>query len=470
MKYLLFFLLSFWLSVPLCTQDLPVVLTEDDVLNLVAEHHPLAVRADLQRERADAVLRQARGGFDPKLYGDLSQKYFKGTRYYSLAQGGLKVPTWFGVELNAAYERNEGYYLNPENTVPDDGLFAAGLSVSLGQGLLFDERRAELQRAQIYQRSAAAERLAQLNELLYSAGARYWEWAGAQGAVMIYAEAVELAQTRYEAVVSGASLGDRPAIDTLEAQILLQNRLLGLEAARLEAANAAAALSAYLWLDGVIPLELEEETVPPDPASVVIAPPPPVAPGLVNPALTLTRLKLDELEVDERLQREQLKPRVDLKYNALLAGGAGVPLENYSSNDYKWGISFSQSLLLRKERGKLQLIRIKQSETQLELSDKIAQLSVKLAQAENEATVTVAQYALARQNVQDYARLLAGERELFQAGESSLFLVNSREVSYIEASIKQLDLMVKHRKAALARNFAAGQAAPVLGGGAVPSE
>ncbi|WP_168797667.1 TolC family protein [Neolewinella litorea] len=468
MKYLILILVLF--AAPVAAQDLPAVLSEEDLLRLVAEHHPLAVRADLQRDRARAVLREARGGFDPKLYGDLSQKYFKGTRYYSLAEGGLKVPTWFGVELNAAYERNGGYYLNPENTVPDEGLFAAGLSVSLGQGLFFDQRRAELQRARIYQRATGAERLLQINELLYEAGSRYWEWAGAQGAVSVYTEAVELARARYAAVVSSAALGDRPAIDTLEARILVQNRLLGLESARLEAANAAAALNAFLWLDGVIPLELEASTRPPDPAAVVIAPLMPLSAGLTNPALTLTRLKLEDLEVDERLQLEQLKPRLDLKYNALISGSAVQPLENYSANDYKWGISFSQSLLLRKERGKLQLTRIKLSETQLELSDKIAQLNAKVEQAENEANVTVAQYALATRNVSDYSRLLAGERELFQAGESSLFLVNSREVAFIDASLKQLELMVKHRKAGLARNFAAGQTAPPLVGGVVPNE
>ncbi|NJB87554.1 outer membrane protein TolC [Lewinella marina] len=470
MPMLYLILLVLLTATPLRGQELPPVLTEEEFLARVANHHPLAVRADLQRDRARALLQEARGGFDPKLYGDLAQKYYRGTRYYSVAEGGLKVPTWFGVELNAAYERNEGYYLNPENTVPENGLFAAGLTLPLGQGLMFDQRRAELQRARIYQQATAAERLVQLNELLYEAGSRYWEWAGAQGAVEVYTEAVELARARYAAVVNSAALGDRPAIDTLEAQILVQNRLLGLESARLEAANAAAALNAFLWLDGVIPLELEADTRPLDPASVVVAPPEPLPPGTENPALLRTRLKVDELEVDERLQREQLKPRLDLKYNALLAGGVDRPLESFSTRDYKWGLTFSQSLLLRKERGKLALTRIKLSETQLELSDKAAQLSVKLAQADNEARVTVAQYELARRNASDYARLLDGERDLFRAGESSLFLVNSREVSFIDASLKQLELMVKHRKARLARRFAAGLTLPVVEGGTLPSE
>ncbi len=454
LKYILFLLLF---SVRLAgQQDTTVLLTEDEFLRLVEAHHPLSVRADLQRERAQAVLLMARGGFDPKLYGDLDQKYFNGTRYYSTIEGGLKVPTWFGVELNAAYERNDGTFLNPELTVPESGLYAAGLSVALARGMLFDQRRAELRRAEIYQRATVAERQILLNQLLYDAGAAYWDWAGAQGVVDIYQEAVELARTRYVAVAASASLGDRPAIDTLEARILVQNRQLELEAALLERANAAAALAAYLWIDGVVPMELAPATMPPSTEVVEVAPIVPVSGPLLHPELTRTRLKIEELEVDERLQREQLKPQIDLKYNALLLGGTDQPLEDLSSQNYKWGVTFNQPLLLRKERGKLQLTRIKLSENQLALTDKAAALGVKITQAENEINVTVAQFNLAGQNAEDYRNLLEGERELFRAGESFLFLVNSRESSYINALIKRVELLVKHRKARLAREFARG--------------
>ena len=450
-------------------QSVPPVLTEDAYLALVAEHHPLSARAQLQADRARAVMRTARGGFDPKLYGDLSQKYFEGTRYYSVIEGGVKVPTWFGVELNAAYERNDGYYLNPEHTVPESGLFAAGLTLSVGRGLLFDERRAELQRARIYRRSSDAERLVQLNDLLYAAGSAYWEWAGSYAALAIYEEAVEAAARRYEAVRSGALLGDRPAIDTLEASILLQNRQLGRETARLDLANAVARLNAFLWLDGVVPVELEADTRPPANDEVTVAPLAGPAPAGENPELLRTRLKLEQLEVDQRLQREFLKPKVDLKYNALLSGGVDNPLEEIDRRNYKWGVTFEQPLLLRKERGKLQLTGIKLSETRLELSDKAAALDAKLQTAENEANATAAQYALASRNAADYAVLLAGERELFRAGESSLFLVNNREVSYIEARVKQVDLLVKHRKARLARDYASGRLS-LLPGVAAPTE
>ncbi|MGB3800021.1 MAG: TolC family protein [Lewinella sp.] len=458
------------LATSVVAQDLPAVLSEEEFLELVFEHHPLSVRADLQRERAEAVMLTARGYFDPKIYGDLSQKYFQGTRYYSVIEGGVKVPTWFGVELNAAYERNDGYYLNPEHNVPESGLYAAGLTASLGQGLMFDERRAELRRAQVYRQATVAERQILLNDLLYSAGTTYWEWAGAAAALEVYEDAVDAAQQRYDAVLAEALTGNRPAIDTLEARILVQNRQLSRESALLDLANARARMNAFLWIDGVVPVELEISTLPRPADEVAVAAfVPAPQPSVDNPLLTRTRLKIADLEIDERLQREYLKPQVDVKYNALLAGGVDDPIQELSGNNYKWGVTLRQPLLLRKERGKLALTRVKLSETQLELSDKIADIDAKIISATNEVNATADQYSLAVRNADDYSRLLEGERTLFRGGESSLFLVNNREVSFIDAQLKQVELMVKHRKARLARNFAVGRI-PVAGDAALPSE
>jgi outer membrane protein TolC len=470
MRYL-FVLLPMLLTGALAGQQLPPILSEADFLQLVTTHHPLSVRAQLQRDRAAAVLRMARGGFDPKLYGDLDQKYFKGSFYYSNLEGGVKIPTWFGIELNATYERNDGDFLNPEQSVPDEGLIAAGLSIALGRGLLFDERRAELQRAQIYQQATEAERLVLLNDLLYDAGKIYWEWSQAEGVVRIYEEAVEAARIRFEAVKAAAELGDSPLIDTLEAKIQLDNRRLSLQTAQLDLANTEAGLNAFLWLDGVVPVELTEDTRPPFIDRILVLPLPGSPLAITNPELLRTQLKIDNLEVDERLQQEFLKPQVDVKYNALLSGGTTAPLEDYSTNNYKWGVTVSQPLLLRKERGKLQMTRIKLSETQLELSDKRAALRVKIQRAENETNVTVSQYDLARQITSDYLQLLEGERTLFRAGESSLFLVNTREQKYIEARIKQVEILIKHRKARLAYDYALGRLWQLpLAGGPPPSD
>ena len=61
----------------------------------------------------------ARGGFDPKIEVDFNKKQFKDKEYYSILNSSFKIPTWYGIEIKAGFDNNEGIYLNPENTVPN---------------------------------------------------------------------------------------------------------------------------------------------------------------------------------------------------------------------------------------------------------------------------------------------------------------------------------------------------------------
>ena len=56
-----------------------------------------------------------------------------------------------------------------------------------------------------------------LNELLLEAGKAYWELYKTYNYVLIYEEALDLANERYSAVRAGVEYGDRPSLDTVEA-------------------------------------------------------------------------------------------------------------------------------------------------------------------------------------------------------------------------------------------------------------
>ena len=43
---------------------------------------------------------------------------------------------------------------------------------------------------------------------------------------------------------------------------------------------------------------------------------------------------------------EKVKPKLNFNYNFLNQPVNGNPIENYSSNDFKWGFEFSMPLLL----------------------------------------------------------------------------------------------------------------------------
>lgn len=438
------------------------VLRYEDFTAIVSQHHPMAVQAGLIKQKGDATVQMARGGFDPKVGTDISQKYFKGDQYYSLIDAGLKVPTWFGVEAYAGYEQNGGVYLNPENSTSGGGLVYAGLSLPVGRGLFMDERRAQLRRAQIYQKSTVVEQRLMMNELLYEAGKAYWDWFEKYQVLKVYEEALQLAQFRLNAVKQEVALGDKPAIDTLEASIQWQTRQLSLQEAQLNFRNASAMLGIFLWQNGQIPLELEETTVPVDKSTVQLR----TTEGLLldrmdslvayHPYLQQYRYKIDELKIDRRLKVENLKPQLDLKYNALSQVVGSSPFSDLSINNYQWGLQFSMPIPLRKERGALKLATLKIQNAEMDVLDTKAQIDYKITAAINEWNTTREQTALYQRTVGDYLGLLEGERQKFSAGESSLFMVNSRELGYINAQIKYLELLAKNRTAELSAFYALG--------------
>lgn len=433
-------------------------LSFDQFIDLVRTNHPLANIADIQVEMGVAQLKASRGAFDPEIFYEKAQKEFKGTNYYSLTDQGLKLPSWFGVEFYTGLEQNDGVFLDPENNTPSNGLYYAGLALPVGRGLFIDKRRADLKKALINRDIVGVDRELQFNELILEAGIAYWDWYAAFLKRDIYRQAVDVANERKVGVLLGAELGDRAAIDTLEATILVQNRELGLQQATLEFDNAKALVSTFLWQNGLVPLELDENLVPGDidldwdflfqdeMDSL----------SLNHPLLQKKRFKIEQLNVEQRLKREQLKPVVNLKYNVLNEPVSGTQLSAFNRNDFNWGIQVKMPILLRKERGQLKMTNLKLSQEQSDLLNYETTIRYKVISTRNEYLNTQNQIPLYDKNANDYRALLDGERRMFDMGESSLFLINSREQSYIQAQIKLTEVLAKNQKAKLKLRYSLG--------------
>lgn len=182
MKHLLFIL--FLIGTTIYGQSksestLPVNLKEmsyNEYLGFVKKYHPLVKNANLEISKAQANLMMARGGFDPKLQLDYNKKQFQGTEYYSIMNSSFKIPTWYGIDIKAGFDENEGYYLNPQNKTPSNGLTSLGISVPLGQGLLINQRMADLQKAKIQVKLSQAEQKLEAIAVLYDASVAYFNW------------------------------------------------------------------------------------------------------------------------------------------------------------------------------------------------------------------------------------------------------------------------------------------------------
>ena len=440
------------------------VLTVDQLLWFIDNYHPVVKQAELFKSRGESYLRKARGGFDPYVFSNFNNKQFANKEYFSMLSAGLKVPTWYGVELKTGFDQNAGTFLNAENTVPNNGLWYAGASVSLGQGLLMDKRRATLKKAKLYNEVAEAQQIRMINDLYFEALGTYWRWISDWNQFQIFSEAVKLAEVRFQGVRQSYLQGANPAIDTLEATIQIQNRVMSRNQAQLDYINTTLELSNFLWFENEVPLEITEVLTPPSVESLLQLEP--VSEDSLHilielaleyhPDLQMYDYKLSALEIERKLKAEALKPRVDINYNFLQENVGSNVLAGFSTENYKWGVDFSFPIFIRKQRGDLQLTNFDIAETSFGEQQKSLEISNKIRSYYNEQLTLKSQVDLYSSAVENYSRLLAGERQKFFSGESSLFLINSREVSLITAQLKWIELVTKYNKAQNGLMWAAG--------------
>ncbi|OYX83146.1 MAG: transporter, partial [Flavobacteriales bacterium 32-34-25] len=228
-------------------------LTYNEFLGYVKKYHPLVKNANLEISKAQANLMMARGGFDPKIEVDFSKKQFKDKEYYSILNSSFKIPTWYGIEIKAGFDNSEGVYLNPQNTLPNQGLTSLGISVPLGQGLFINQRMADLQKAKMQIQLSQAEKKLQAIVVLYDASVAYFNWKKSFNEVALYEEYNKNAEIRFKGIKSLIVQGDKPAIDSIEAGMTVKNRSLNLIDAQLKLAKAKLELSNFLWLENNIP-------------------------------------------------------------------------------------------------------------------------------------------------------------------------------------------------------------------------
>ncbi|MFK8058535.1 MAG: TolC family protein [Polaribacter sp.] len=443
-KYILVLFLVMFAN--LYSQDkIESIMTLSEYLGYVKRFHPIVKQADLVINESEAKLLKSRGAFDPKIEVDFDKKQFKDKEYYNKLNAAFKIPTYYGIEFKANFENNDGLFLNQEANVPTDGLYSAGISASLLKGLLINKRMASLKQAKLFLNQAKEDQQILVNEILYNASLSYFTWLKTYNEKRVYAEFLNNAEIRFKATKRAFLEGEKPAIDTTEAKITLNNRKLNLEKARIKLVKSSLELSNYLWLNDNTPVELQDNIIPNIntvnniDATFNIA--------LFNnedfdinnhPKIRSLEFKIKSLNIDRKLKMNNLLPKLDVQYNFLTENRNQI--NSFNTQEYKAGINFKIPLFLRKERGDYKLAKIKLQDKKFE--NEVAKVTIKnkVNAIQQELTSYVTQNDLTIDIVRDYGTLLKAEDRKFFLGESSLFLVNYREVKLIEAKLKAIDL------------------------------
>lgn len=421
----------------------------NEFIQTIEQNHPVISRIQLLEQSADAQLQMSRGAFDPYIATESAQKAYADKLYYRMWNSTLTIPIYSGIELYAGHMQNAGVFLDPSQTLPNDGLIKAGIKADVLQGLITNRRQTDLAQAKILQDANENTRQLQRNAVYYEAIRDYMDWSRSYQVLQLHSNFIERAQIRYAGVLAMHQLGDIAAIDTLEAFIQLQDRITAYNEAFLQYIYALQAVNAYLWNADLQPVQLRDDQLP-EPLDSLrifngIAP---RADWNAHPEILSYTYTWKSLDLERKLKSQYLLPKVSISYGMLYPVGL-TGTEVLRPNDYQLALSLQYPLFTRSARGSLELTRIAQENTDLLRVEKMNDLRIRAQVYTQEAQVKQEQmqlYQTMRTNAFD---LLQAEETKFSIGESSLFLVNTRELFYMNSSVKYIQSQFAWRDAIL---------------------
>lgn len=449
------------LSVP----DTAVILSPDHFFQIILRHHPVAKQTELLSDVARQEIRMARGNFDPKLELQYLTKQFNDTEYYNILNGSVKFPSVLPFDPSIGVERNSGKYLNPERFISEQynfQQFFAGISLPLGRGLITDERRTAWRQAELFGDMMEAEQIKAINKLMLEAAKDYWQWAYAYYNYRLFTQSVTIASEIFRRVKLNHDLGEAAPIDTVQAQITLQQRLVERQEALLQFQNTGIQLSNYLWDSLSNPLQLSLKYVP-----VLDR----LATGVSqqeldelatqarqnHPEIRKIDVKLQQLDLERKLNAEFLKPKLDLNYYFLNQPFDPEWNTSFQLNEnYKFGVDFAFPLLIRKERAKLAQTKIKISSARFERTFTERQILNQLNASFNEITNNRLIIQQQGAMVDNYNRILTAELLNLENGESDLFKINIQQEKLIQSQSKMIKLLSEFEKLRAFLYWAAG--------------
>lgn len=411
-------------------------------LQSVVKNNQIIKTAANQTFIAKHQLVAAKGGFDPVLNSETERKdVFQ--NYYVQSANELKWPIFAGHSLKTGYVYGQGPFINASDKTSTRGMTYLGIQSNLLQGLLIDKNRADLLKAHQYVAYFNAEKAILENELLFKASMSYADLLYHNTLKSLYQSYQEIAMKRHKAIVSLVDLGEKANVDSIETYIQFQSRVIDRQATQIDFSKQLFDVIAYMQTPQLfsLPLVVSEEldSLYDISSKSVLATN--YSPA-VNPIIQQAQSKQSLLQVDVRLKKEMLKPKLEVSYQ-FLSSNAWQSSLFFDMNQYKLGAKMSFPLLFRKPYNEYKLSKFVAENNQFDLDVKAIQLTAK-------ANFVVSNFESMLSQVNDAQRLnelnkqlLLAEQTKFEHGESSLFLVNIRESRCLESEVKLLNLKTK---------------------------
>ncbi|MBL1262448.1 TolC family protein [Methylomicrobium sp. RS1] len=441
MKKCLTLLLALTLCGPAAaTSEPPHPLMLDEVLDAALKAFPGLLAAEQRKQAAAGEYQTAEGGFDTtlKLQNRWSVAGIYENQNYDV---NIEQPTPFGgTTFFGGWRRGTGDYpvYKGKSKTAEGGEVRIGVNIPLWRNREIDRRRASLQQAELGQLIASHEYDQALLELRRLATHRYWDWVLAGQRLRITERLLAIAEQRNDGILERVKAGDIPEFEALDNQRAIIERRERRVAAQRLLEQSAIQLSLYLRGTDGEPLLPDSGQLPPgfpeqEPAvetdlaeNVQVA-------QTQRPELKRMGLQSRQTEIERDLQNNQRAPGVDL--SVVGAQDMGQSKDKLNRDELYIGLNVDIPLQQRVAGGRAQVAAANLQRLKWErrlLEDRVAAEVRDVLSAIAAARQRV---ALSRNQQKAARQLEEGEQSRFDLGESTLLVVNLREMAHGDAAL-----------------------------------
>ena len=426
------------------------VLSLDEVLQSAETAYPLLLATIQERAMAEGKSLSAEGAFDTKLSAKSGSNQFG---FYRNRENGAEISqplqNW-GAELFGGYKRGQGNFGPWEEDVLtlSRGEWSGGLRMSLLRNRETDERRTELALARLSIELADASIDQRRLRVLEAASKSYWDWVSAGHRLSVVEDLLRIADERHAQVQESVAAGQIAAIEIADNQRAVLERRSAVVAAERDLQTAQLELSLF-YRDAagrpqvadrdMLPEFPEPETISADQRGADLA-----RALVLRPEIAGTLVKVRQANAGLRLARNGLLPEVDVTER--YGRDAGVGSITKRGDEFVASLSITTPFQRRKAKGEsaIQQAKLVQLEQELRFARNRVLVEVRTALAALDAALQRLELARAEMDV---ARQLAdAERERFDLGDSTLFVVNLRELSAAGAGLKVVAALTDSHK------------------------
>jgi outer membrane protein TolC len=233
--------------------------------------------------------------------------------------------------------------------------------------------------------------------------------------------------------------GEAAPLDTVEALLEVVRREVQLTEASQSRLASRLMVESYLWDARGLPDSLPTNAIPvariEHPAGTDTA-----AVGAIvtaslrtHPDLRRVDARIDQATALRRLASQQRMPYLATEISALGDGGG---IDVTPGDDGKVGLTFRSPLLYLRERGRENAAALRVEQGMIDEERLIRDITVLVRTAAGEVEAVVRSVGLQRTVIAQASALVRGEQLRFDAGESTLFLVNARERALLEEEVR----------------------------------